>query len=422
MTIPSVRGMKDILPPTSARWATLEAVFRAYAARFGYSEIRTPILEKTEVFARSVGETTDIVEKEMYTFSDRSGESLTMRPEGTAPVVRALQANRAALGEWPVRLFYVGPMFRHERPQKGRLRQFHQFGAELFGTDSPFADAEILTFLHGFLHETGLTGVSLEINTLGDPDCRPAYHRNLSDFLSSREDRLCDDCRRRRERNPLRVLDCKSEGCIRATADAPSVLDFLCDPCRAHFESVESVLRESGIPFARNPRMVRGLDYYRRTAFEFVIPAMGAQNTVAAGGRYDGLAEILGARERIPAIGFAIGVERLLMLLGEEESRGAAPDVFLVTSSGRFLPEAFRWKTMLIGRGVRTELDYEGRSVKSQFRRADRARARFVVVFGESEAVRGGVMFRDMAAGVQEELSKDEAIRRLTRREDIKEE
>ena len=422
MTIPSVRGMKDILPPTSARWTALEAVFREHAARFGYSEIRTPILEKTEVFARSVGETTDIVEKEMYTFSDRSGESLTMRPEGTAPVVRALQANRAALGEWPVRLFYLGPMFRHERPQKGRLRQFHQFGAELFGTDSPFADAEILMFLHGFLHETGLTGVSLEINTLGDPDCRPAYHRNLSDFLSSREDGLCEDCRRRRERNPLRVLDCKSEGCIRATADAPSVLDFLCDPCRAHFESVESVLRESGIPFARNPRMVRGLDYYRRTAFEFVIPAMGAQNTVAAGGRYDGLAEILGGRERIPAIGFAIGVERLLMLLGEEESRGSAPDVFLVTSSGRFLPEAFRWKAMLIGRGVRTELDYEDRSVKSQFRRADRARARFVVVFGESEAARGGVMFRDMAAGVQEELAKDEAIRRLTRREDIKEE
>jgi len=422
MTIPSVRGMKDILPPTSARWAALEAAFREYATRFGFSEVRTPVLEKTELFARTVGETTDIVEKEMYTFLDRSGESLTMRPEGTAPVVRALQANRAVLGEWPVRLFYVGPMFRHERPQKGRLRQFHQFGAELFGTDSPFADAEILTFLHGFLGERGLSGVSLEVNTLGDPDCRPAYHRKLSDFLSSREDRLCDDCRRRRERNPLRVLDCKSEGCIRATADAPSPLDSLCDPCRVHFESVEGVLRDSGIPFARNPRMVRGLDYYRRTAFEFIIPGMGAQNTVAAGGRYDGLAEILGGRERIPAIGFAIGVERLLMLLGEEESRDPAPDVFLVTSSSRFLPEAFRWKMTLIGMGIRTDVDYEGRSVKSQFRRADRARARFVVVFGEEEAGRGGVMFRDMAAGVQEELSKDEAIRRLTRRDDIQEE
>jgi histidyl-tRNA synthetase len=415
MTIASVRGMKDILPPTSARWAALEAAFRDYATRFGFSEIRTPVLEKTELFARSVGETTDIVEKEMYTFPDRAGESLTMRPEGTAPVVRALQANRAALGEWPVRLFYTGPMFRHERPQKGRLRQFHQLGAEMFGTDSPFADAEILMFLHGFLGEAGLQGVSLEINSLGDPECRPAYHRELLAFLSSRENQLCDDCRRRREENPLRVLDCKSDRCIRATADAPVVLEFLCDPCRAHFTTVEEALRDTDIPFTRNPRMVRGLDYYRRTTFEFVIPGMGAQNTVAAGGRYDGLAEMLGGRERIPAIGFAIGVERLLMLLGKEEPRGTSPDVFLVTSSPRFLREAFRWRMELIGMGIRTEMDYEGRRVKSQFRRADKTGARVVVVFGESEAERGKVVFRDMAAGEQEELSKDEAIRRLKR-------
>jgi histidyl-tRNA synthetase len=415
MTVPSVRGMKDILPPTSARWAALEEAFRDYSTRCGFSEIRTPVLEKTELFARSIGETTDIVEKEMYTFPDRAGESLTMRPEGTAPVVRALQANRATLGEWPVRLFYTGPMFRHERPQKGRLRQFHQFGAEMFGTDSPFADAEILMFLHGFLKEAGLQGVSLEINSLGDPECRPAYYRELLAFLSSREDQLCDDCRRRVKQNPLRVLDCKSDRCIRATADAPSVLEHLCGPCRAHFASVEEALRDSDIPFTRNPRMVRGLDYYRRTTFEFVIPGMGAQNTVAAGGRYDGLAEMLGGRERIPAIGFAIGIERLLMLLGEEEPRGTFPDVFLVTSSPRFLREAFRWRMELFRMGIRTEMDYEGRSVKSQFRRAGKARARIVVVFGESEAERGKVVFRDMAAGVQEELSKDEAIRRLNR-------
>jgi histidyl-tRNA synthetase len=422
MTIPPVRGMKDILPPASAKWVSLETAFRDCAVRFGFSEIRTPVLERTELFARSVGETTDIVEKEMYTFSDRSGESLTMRPEGTAPVVRALQAHRSALGEWPVRLYYTGPMFRHERPQKGRLRQFHQFGAELFGTDSPLADAEVLTFLHRFLNETGLGGTSLEINSLGDPDCRPVYLRKLSDFLSSREERLCEDCRRRREQNPLRVLDCKAEGCIRATVDAPSVLDFLCDPCRAHFAAVEEALRESGIPFSRNPRMVRGLDYYRRTTFEFIIPGMGAQNTVAAGGRYDGLAEILEGKERIPAIGFAIGVERLLMLLGEEKPPGPALDVYLVTSGSRFLPDAFRWKMELIGMGVRTGMDYEGRSVKSQFRRADRAGARFVVVFGESEAERGNVVVRDMAKGVQEELAKDEAFRRFSRLLDDKEE
>jgi histidyl-tRNA synthetase len=415
MTIPSVRGMKDVLPPESARWAALEAAYLAHAARYGFREIRTPILERTELFARAVGESTDIVEKEMYSFPDRSGENLTMRPEGTAPVVRALLAHRAEIGDWPARLCYTGPMFRHERPQKGRLRQFHQFGAELFGTDSPYADAEVLAFLSGFLAEAGLAEVSLEINSLGDPACRPQYHKALSEFLASREGRLCEDCRRRRVQNPLRVLDCKSEGCMKATEGAPSILDSLCDDCRAHFGSVEKALSAAGIPFSRNPRMVRGLDYYRRTTFEFVIPGMGAQNTVAAGGRYDGLAEMLGGKERIPAIGFAIGVERLLMLLGEGESGGGSADVFLVASAHRFIDEAFRWKMELIGKGVRAEMDYEGRSVKAQFRRADRSGARAVVVFGESEDSRGAVVFRDMAAGSQEEITRDEAMRRLIR-------
>ncbi len=422
MTVPSVRGMKDIVPPASARWAALEAAFRRHATRFGFAEIRTPVLEKTELFARSVGETTDIVEKEMYTFSDRSGDRLTLRPEGTAPVVRALLSNRAALGDSPVRLFYVGPMFRHERPQKGRLRQFHQFGAEMFGTDSPWADAEALMFLHGFLADAGIREVSLEINSLGDPDCRPSYQRALAAFLADRADALCEDCRRRRLTNPLRVLDCKSEGCIRATADAPSSLDYLCEPCRTHFAAVEEALQGIGIPFARNARMVRGLDYYRRTTFEFVIPGMGAQNTVAAGGRYDGLAEILGGRERVPAIGFAIGVERLLMLLGETESGPRPPDVYLVASDRRFLPEAFRWKMELTGLGLRADLDYEGRSIKAQFRRAGRAGAPIAVVFGESEAERGVVVFRDMAKGVQEDLTKEEAVRRLSRLGGTKEE
>ena len=415
MTLPSVRGMKDILPPDSARWASLESAYLAHAARFGFREIRTPILEKTELFARAVGETTDIVEKEMYSFADRSGENLTIRPEGTAPVVRALLSHRAELGEWPVRLCYTGPMFRHERPQKGRLRQFHQLGAEMFGTDSPYADVEVLAFLSGFLAEAGLAAVSLEINSLGDPACRPRYQQDLSAFLASREERLCEDCRRRRVRNPLRVLDCKSERCIEATADAPSILESLCDDCRLHFDSVEKGLGAIGIPFSRNPRMVRGLDYYRRTAFEFVIPGVGAQNTVAAGGRYDGLAEMIGGKESIPAIGFAIGVERLLMLLGEEEVGGPSAEVYLVTSIPRFLEEAFRWKMELVGKGVRAEMDYEGRSVKSQFRRADRSGAKAVVVFGEAEEARGAVGFRDMAAGSQEEISRDEAMRRLAR-------
>ncbi|GAB4372446.1 MAG: histidine--tRNA ligase [Deltaproteobacteria bacterium] len=413
MTIPSVRGMKDLLPPASRRWVALEAAFREVAARHGFAEIRTPILERTELFARSVGETTDIVEKEMYTFTDRSGDSLTLRPEGTAPVVRALLEHRAELGEWPVRVFYTGPMFRHERPQKGRMRQFHQFGAEMFGTDSPYADAEVLALLSTFLQSVGLDSVSLEINSLGDPDCRPAYHRELSGFLSDREGRLCDDCRRRRTQNPLRALDCKSERCREATAGAPSMLEFLCAPCRDHFGAVEGALRDLGIPFARNPRMVRGLDYYRRTTFEFVIPGMGAQNTVAAGGRYDGLAEILGGKERIPAIGFAIGVERLVMLLGEEPGEPPAPDLVLVIASPRFLPEAFRWKMELAREGIRADLDYEGRSVKSQFRRAGKSGARAAVVFGEDEEARGAVVYRDLAAGSQEELPRDEARKRI---------
>ena len=417
MTLANVRGMKDILPPESARYAALEAAFRACAGRFGYREVRTPILERTELFSRAVGESTDIVEKEMYTFTDRSGESLTARPEGTAPVVRALLSNRAAVGEWPVRLYYIGPMFRHERPQKGRLRQFHQFGAELFGTDAPHADAEAIAFLHGFLREAGLSGVSLEINSLGDPQCRPGYNERLAAFLAAREGDLCDDCRRRRERNPLRALDCKSERCIRATADAPSVLDALCAPCREHFSAVEAALSSAGIPFTRNPRMVRGLDYYRRTTFEFVIPGMGAQNTVAAGGRYDGLAELIGGKERVPAIGFAIGVERLLMLLGDVGAPEPAADVYLAVTAPSLLPEAFRWKLALIGGGVRADADYDGRSLKSQLRRADRSGAKVVIVLGEDEARRGTVGYRDMTRGTQEEIPGNEAMQRLLRRD-----
>lgn len=413
MTISTVRGMKDILPPESARWSALEASFRDHAERYGYREIRTPLIERTELFARAVGETTDIVEKEMYSFVDRSGESLTVRPEGTASVVRAFLDHRAGPGEGPTRWYYIGPMFRHERPQKGRMRQFHQMGAELFGTDSPYADAEAISFLGGFLQAAGLEGVSLEINSLGDPDCRPGYHARLAEFLAGRDAQLCDDCRRRRGRNPLRVLDCKSERCIHATADAPSILDSLCAPCREHFSAVEGALSLAGLPFSRNPRMVRGLDYYRRTTFEFVIPGMGAQNTVAAGGRYDGLAELLGSRDRVPAVGFAIGVERLLMLLGGAGEPSPAAEVFLVTTSGALLPEAFRWKSELLRAGIRADMDYDGRSMKSQFRRADRSGAGIVLVVGEEERGRAAVGYRDMRKGTQEEITAEEAMRRL---------
>lgn len=421
MTVSAVRGMKDVLPPESRRWAALEALFRAHAARYGFAEIRTPVLEKTELFARAVGETTDIVEKEMYSFTDRSGEGLTVRPEGTAPVVRAVLEHRAEISEWPLRLYYIGPMFRHERPQKGRLRQFHQMGAELFGTDSPYADAEMMIFLSGFLTEAGVSGLSLEINSLGDPACRPAYHRELSSFLAARADALCADCRRRLAANPLRILDCKVPRCREATQDAPSVLDRLCAPCLAHFETVERALRAAGVPFSRNARMVRGLDYYRRTTFEFLIPGMGAQNTVAAGGRYDGLAEMIGGKERLPAIGFAVGVERLLMLAGAGLEPARGPLVYIVATSPRFLEEAFCLRLALARAGIRAEADYEWRSVKSQFRRAGRLEAAAVVVLGEGEAARGLVGLRDMAAGTQEEVPRRELPERLARFKSIEE-
>jgi len=404
--------MKDILPSESSRWAALEGSFRVHADRYGFREIRTPLLERTELFSRAVGETTDIIEKEMYTFVDRSGDSLTARPEGTAPVVRAVLEHRSEVGEWPVRLFYMGPMFRHERPQKGRLRQFHQFGAELFGAESPYADVEMIAFINGFFRDLGLHDIMLEINSLGDQECRPKFNAALAEFLKERDAKLCPDCRRRRERNPLRVLDCKSQECIQATADAPSIIDFLCGPCRDHFAAVETLLA-NWIPFRQNPRMVRGLDYYRRTTFEFIIPGMGAQNTVAAGGRYDGLAEMIGGKEPIPAIGFALGVERLLMLLGESVSAAPEADVFLVTSSPSFTAEAFRRKMELVREGIRADMDYEGRSLKSQFRRANRSGARAVLVFGEAEAGRGMVGYRDMKNGTQEEIQTDEAMRRL---------
>jgi len=413
MILTSVRGMKDILPSESSRWAALEYSFRTHAARYGFREIRTPLLERTELFSRAVGETTDIVEKEMYTFVDRSGDSLTARPEGTAPVVRAVLEHRAEMGEWPVRLFYMGPMFRHERPQKGRLRQFHQFGAELFGAESPYADVETIVFLNGFLRESGLNDITLEINSLGDLECRPRFNVALAGFLEAQNEKLCVDCRRRRERNPLRVLDCKNEGCKLATADAPSIHDFLCEPCRDHFATVEALLSAGNVPFRRNSRMVRGLDYYRRTTFEFIIPGMGAQNTVAAGGRYDGLAEMIGGKEPVPAIGFALGVERLLMLLGENAPAAPELDVFLAASSPSLAAEAFQRKMELVREGVRADMDYDGRSLKSQFRRAGKSGARVVIVFGEAEAQREAVVYRDMEKQAQQELRIDEAMQKL---------
>ena len=338
MKITSIKGFADILPEEVGAWQRVEAAARRIFDAYHFAEIRIPIVEKTELFSRSIGETTDIVEKEMYTFEDRDSRSneatdatkLTLRPEGTAGVVRAYVEAEMYKVEPVRKLYYMGPMFRRERPQKGRMRQFHQIGAEALGRSDPFIDAEILLLLNDFFGAVGLTELTLQINSLGDSECRPQYREKLLAFLKAREESLCANCRRRIDRNPLRALDCKEPGCIAATQDAPSILDSLCVNCREHFATVQRLLRETNVEYTLNPRMVRGLDYYCRTTFEWTTTQLGSQSAVAAGGRYDGLVEQLGG-PAIPGVGFAMGVERLTMLLKMQDNAAAnGPSLYIV--------------------------------------------------------------------------------------------
>src|ERR687892_634371 len=332
MKLTAIKGFSDILPGDVETWQVVEEKARQVFSFYNFSEIRIPILEKTELFSRSLGETTDIVEKEMYTFADQDakGSMLTLRPEGTAGVVRAYVESEMYKTEPVRKLYYIGPMFRRERPQKGRMRQFHQIGAEALGRGDPFIDAEILLLLQDFFCAVRLDRVTLQLNSLGDVQCRPLYREKLLAFLRRKKDSLCANCQRRMERNPLRVLDCKEPNCVEATREAPSILDSLCEACREHFESVRGLLRRAGVAYELNSRMVRGLDYYCRTTFEWTSNQLGSQNAVAAGGRYDGLVEELGGPP-IPGIGFAAGVERLALLLRmRESSEPSAPLLYFV--------------------------------------------------------------------------------------------
>jgi histidyl-tRNA synthetase len=358
-------------------------------------------MEKTELFARSIGDATDIVEKEMYSFVDKGDNRVTLRPEGTAGVMRAFIEHKLHVLDPVAKLYYMGPMFRYERPQKGRYRQFHQIGAEVTGVTNPRIDAQVLVMLCHFFAELGLTEPTLQINSLGCPECRPAYRTALKEFLRDRLERLCDDCRRRIGTNPLRVLDCKAAGCGEATVDAPSVLDHLCPGCDDHFAAVRRHLEVTETPYAVNSRMVRGLDYYTRTTFELVTGLLGSQSAVAAGGRYDGLIEELGG-PRLPGIGFALGVERVALLLAGE-GLGRRPDLFIAAHGEAAGDEAFRLMTLLQRQGFRVEIDYEGKSLKSQMRRADKFRARFTLIIGEDELVNGSGMLKAMDTGLQEE-------------------
>ncbi|GFO57077.1 histidine--tRNA ligase [Geomonas sp. Red276] len=408
MAITGVKGFNDILPGEVEKWQHIEATARRVFELYGLSEIRIPILEKTELFSRSIGDATDIVEKEMYSFEDKGGNKVTMRPEGTASVMRAFIEHKMHALDPVARLYYMGPMFRYERPQKGRYRQFHQIGAEITGVSSPTVDAQVLTMLTHFFQELGLTEPSLQINSLGCPCCRPNYREALKSFLYERIELLCDDCKRRYETNPLRALDCKSPGCQEATKGAPSMLQYLCEDCSTHFDKTRSYLDLVGTPYAINERMVRGLDYYTRTTFEMVTTMLGAQSAVAAGGRYDGLISELGGPQ-IPGIGFAMGVERVALLLAEKEF-AKRPDLFIAAIGDKAHTEAFRLMAALQRNGIAVEIDYEGKSLKSQMRRADKFNSRFTLIIGEDELNKSAAPLKDMDGGTQEEIALDAAL------------
>ena len=403
MEIKAIRGFNDILPDEIGKWQFVEETARKVFEGFGFSEIRIPILERTELFSRGIGEATDIVEKEMYTFTDRSGNSLTLRPEATASMARAYLEHQIYSFDPVAKLYCIGPMFRYERPQKGRYRQFYQIDAEVFGVGNPMVDAEVILMLIHFLENVGLEKLELQINSLGCRACRPRYREELKKFLTEKAFQLCEDCQRRLVTNPLRIFDCKVQTCQEAIADAPMVIDFICDECQSHFDRVKEFLKTAGLEFILSPRMVRGLDYYTRTAFEVVSYQLGSQNAVTGGGRYDNLFQEIGGLD-IPGIGFAIGMERLISLLPKEKKFIQYPHLFIAALGEESYREAYRLMNQLHLEGIRAELDYEGKSLKSQMRRADKLKAQYVLILGEEELRRGKAALRNMEDKSQEEL------------------
>ncbi|MBW1740848.1 MAG: histidine--tRNA ligase [Deltaproteobacteria bacterium] len=405
-----VKGFKDILPEEAGLWQHVEMLVRELLEDFGFAELRIPILEQTELFARSIGTSTDIVEKEMYTFIDRSGESLTLRPEATASVVRAYIEHRL-YAKNPVRKLYtIGPMFRRERPQKGRYRQFYQINAEVFGLHDPRADAELILLLMTFMGRLELSGIVLHINSLGCPACRPRFKDALKSFLTGRSEQLCSDCLRRRDKNPLRIFDCKVPACKETMQDAPSILEHLCNTCQSHFEIVKTSLDRFQMPYQVNPRLVRGLDYYTRTTFEVLAETLGAQDAVAGGGRYDGLVKALGGPDQ-PGIGFAIGIDRLMALLaGRAQDFEKRPHIFIAAIGEQAQNIAFQWVQDLRRQRVRAEMDFENRSLKSQMRRADKLGVTYALIVGDRELDDGAAVLRNMTTKEQEKVSLQNVV------------
>lgn len=403
----SLKGIQDILPPAISQWQGIEQTAKDVFSVYGFQELRAPIIESTDIFIRSIGETTDIVEKEMYTFSDKAGRSITLRPEGTAPVVRCYVQNRLYDLPSPQKFFYSGPMFRYERPQKGRFRQFYQIGVEALGTSDPKLDAEILFMLRLFLERIGLEGLSFEVNSIGCEKCRPDYKKALLNFLSGKIDDFCPDCKRRYTFNPLRILDCKVKECIKLRVGAPKVTDFLCNDCREHFDALLSLLKLHNFPHIINPDMVRGLDYYTRTTFEVTSTKLGAQNTVAAGGRYDRLVEEFGGPPT-PAIGFAMGMERIVELLkASDRLKIPAPRVFIATIGAPAEKEGLILAEKLRGKGFWVEISYAGSSLRSQLRKADRLSSDYVFILGDDEISSGKIKWKRLSDGSQGEVPFD---------------
>ncbi len=412
MLINGPRGTKDILPDTVAQWTYVENVIRDICARYGYREIRTPIFEHTELFLRGIGETTDVVEKEMYTFTDRGERSLTLRPENTASVVRSYLQNKIYAAEALVKLFYIGSMFRYDRPQAGRYREFHQFGIEALGEADAAVDAEIIVLAVEFLRALGLKELKLHLNSVGCPKCRPVYREKLQSFFRPHLAELCGDCQSRFERNPLRLLDCKHEHCHALAAGAPRITDCLCEECRTHFEAVQSYLTTVDVPFELDANLVRGLDYYTKTAFEVKYTPLGAQSAVAGGGRYDGLVEEVGGPPT-PGIGFAVGLERVLLALEKQgllPSEHDAVDVFVVALGDAAKLSAFKLMQEVRAAKLSAAMDFAGRSMKAQMKQANKKNARFVAILGEDEVREGIVALKDMKTSEQKKVAWKDLI------------
>lgn len=403
----AIKGTKDVLPSEVYKNQYIEATCLTVAENFGYKEMRTPVFEHTELFQRGVGDTTDVVQKEMYTFDDKGGRSITLRPEGTAGAARSFLENGLSNEALPQKICYLTSCYRYEKPQAGRLREFHQFGIECFGATSPLADAEMIALAKQIFDELGVKDLHLELNSIGCPTCRAEYHKALKEYFASRVDELCDTCRDRLDRNPMRILDCKSPVCSEIAKDAPVVLDYLCDECKEHFEKTKSYLDAMNIEYIVNPQIVRGLDYYTKTVFEFVADSIGAQGTVCGGGRYDGLIEELGG-QHTPSLGFAMGLERLQLVMeaqGCEFPEPSRPDLFIVAMGDKATLKAVEIAKDMRDEGYSVVYDLNGRSLRAQMKYADKINAKYNVVIGDNEVDTKLAVLKDMATGEQSEIS-----------------